>query len=142
MMEQIQFACSPEEAQDLAFLTTKIRKELNLKAKQQLHFRWKKRSIDARQRQIKINATLEVAIETALPARFQLFEFHKISKTAQVVHIIGAGPAGLFAALQAILLGLKPIIYERGKDVRARRRDLAKLTKELRIGVFYSEFIS
>ena len=42
MMEQLQFACSPEEAQDLAFLTTKIRKELNLKAQQQLHFRWKK----------------------------------------------------------------------------------------------------
>ena len=130
MMTQLQFACTPEQAQDKLFLEQKIREELKLKPKQSIAFRWKKRSIDARQRQIKINATLEVAIETALPARFQLFEFHKISKTAQVVHIIGAGPAGLFAALQAILLGLKPIIYERGKDVRARRRDLAKLTKE------------
>jgi hypothetical protein len=54
MMEQIQFACSPEQAQDLTFLTTKIRKELRLKPHQQLNFRWKKRSIDARQRQIKI----------------------------------------------------------------------------------------
>jgi len=129
MMEQIQFACSPEEAQDLAFLTTKIRKELNLKAKQQLHFRWKKRSIDARQRQIKINATFEVAIDQELGQRFVPYNFQKVAHTAQCVHIIGAGPAGLFAALEAILCGIKPIIYERGKDIRARRRDLAKLTK-------------
>lgn len=46
------------------------------------------------------------------------------------VHIIGAGPAGLFAALECLELGMKPVIIERGKDVRARRRDLARLTKE------------
>jgi uncharacterized FAD-dependent dehydrogenase len=129
MMEQIQFACSPEQAQDFAFLTTKIRKELKLKAQQQLHFRWKKRSIDARQRQIKINATFEVAIDHELGPRFAPYNFPKVAQTAQCVHIIGAGPAGLFAALEAILCGIKPIIYERGKDIRARRRDLAKLTK-------------
>ncbi|MFM8596815.1 MAG: NAD(P)/FAD-dependent oxidoreductase, partial [Flavobacteriales bacterium] len=93
-------------------------------------YRWKKRSIDARQRQIKINATLEIAIEADLEVRFQPYQFSKITQKAQTVHIIGAGPAGLFAALQAILVGIKPIIYERGKDVRARRRDLAKLTKD------------
>ena len=128
-MEQIQFACSPEQAQDLAFLTKKIRKELKLKEQQQLHFRWKKRSIDARQRQIKINATFEVAIDQELGPRFAPFIFQKVAQTAQCIHIIGAGPAGLFAALEAILCGIKPIIYERGKDIRARRRDLAKLTK-------------
>lgn len=129
MIEQIQFACSPEQAQDLAFLTTKIRKELKLKAQQQLHFRWKKRSIDARQRQIKINATFEVAIDQEFGPRFSPYIFPKIAHTAPSVHIIGAGPAGLFAALEAILCGIKPIIYERGKDIRERRRDLAKLTK-------------
>ena len=55
------------------------------------------------------------------------FWFRNTSKT---VHIIGMGPAGMFAALHAIKSGIKPIIYERGKNVRDRRRDLAKLNKE------------
>mgnify|MGYP000179816303 FL=1 len=46
------------------------------------------------------------------------------------MHIIGAGPGGLFAALKALELGIRPIIFERGKDVRSRRRDLAVLNKE------------
>ncbi|MFM6945713.1 MAG: NAD(P)/FAD-dependent oxidoreductase [Flavobacteriales bacterium] len=130
MTTQLQFTCTPEQAQDELFLAQKIRKELRLKDQDQFHYRWKKRSIDARQRQIKINATLEIAIDEDLEARFQPYQFSKITQKAQKVHIIGAGPAGLFAALQAILVGIKPIIYERGKDVRARRRDLAKLTKD------------
>jgi uncharacterized FAD-dependent dehydrogenase len=56
--------------------------------------------------------------------------FPILPKNAKEVHIIGAGPAGLFAALECIQLGLKPIVLERGKDVRSRRRDLAKLNKE------------
>ena len=55
--------------------------------------------------------------------------FKKVN-TAPQVHIIGAGPAGMFAALQCLELGLKPIVLERGKDVRQRRRDLALITKE------------
>ncbi|MFX5972554.1 FAD-dependent monooxygenase, partial [Acinetobacter baumannii] len=53
-----------------------------------------------------------------------------LPNNAKKVMIIGAGPAGLFAALELILLGIKPIIIERGKDVKARRRDLAALNKE------------
>ena len=130
MTTQLQFTCTPEEAQDALYLEQKVRQELRLKPHQTPYFRWKKRSIDSRQRQIKINVTLEVSIDTELTPRFQPYEFKSLAPKAQVVHIVGAGPAGLFAALQAILCGIKPIVYERGKDVRARRRDLAKLTKE------------
>ncbi len=107
----------------------RIRKELTLDAQTQLEFRWRKRSIDARQRQIKVNASFDVAVNTVLAPRFEDQEFKLLAPDAPVVHIIGAGPAGLFAALQAVTQGLKPIVFERGKDVRARRRDLAKLTK-------------
>ncbi len=62
--------------------------------------------------------------------QIQSFNFKDVSKADKKVIIIGAGPAGLFAALQLIEQGIQPIILERGKDVRARRRDLAALNKE------------
>jgi uncharacterized FAD-dependent dehydrogenase len=58
------------------------------------------------------------------------FHFQDIHKAKKSVIIIGAGPAGLFAALKLIELGIKPVLLERGKDVKARRRDLAMLNKE------------
>lgn len=129
MSTVVNFVCSPEEAKDSNYLEQRIRKELTLDAQTQLEFRWRKRSIDARQRQIKVNASFDVAVNTVLAPRFEDQEFKLLAPDAPVVHIIGAGPAGLFAALQAVTQGLKPIVFERGKDVRARRRDLAKLTK-------------
>jgi uncharacterized FAD-dependent dehydrogenase len=129
MSSIINFVCSPEQAQDQAFLQKRIRKELDLPLSEEFEFRWRKRSIDARQKQIKINASFEVSTDKPLPPRFDLQPFEKLPEKAPSIHIIGAGPAGLFAALQAIVLGIKPIVFERGKDIRARRRDLAKLTK-------------
>ncbi|MFM8596241.1 MAG: FAD-binding protein, partial [Flavobacteriales bacterium] len=85
MTTQLQFTCTPEQAQDELFLAQKIRKELRLKDQDQFQYRWKKRSIDARQRQIKINATLEIAIEADLEVRFQPYQFSKITQKAQTV---------------------------------------------------------
>lgn len=129
MITQLNFICSPEEAKDLVFLELRIRKELRIKPAQKIDFRWRKRSIDARQKQIKVNASFDVAIDALLPPRFATQVFSKLAANATEVHIIGAGPAGLFAALEAILHGIKPILFERGKDIRARRRDLAQLSK-------------
>lgn len=129
MSEVVNLVCSPEEAQDLLFLEQRIREALQLKPQDELDFRWRKRSIDARQRQIKVNASFEVAVNAVLAPRFAFQNFAALGPDAPVVHIIGAGPAGLFAALQALTQGIKPIVFERGKEVRARRRDLAKLTK-------------
>jgi len=88
-----------------------------------------RRSIDARSKQVKVNLRLEYSTKGKLEAIEDPFEFRDVSN-AEEVHIVGAGPAGLFAALQLIQLDLKPIIFERGKTVRERRRDLAKLNKE------------
>lgn len=88
-----------------------------------------KRSIDARKQTIKVNLRFEVFFEGETKDNKLAFELKNVHQ-AKTIHIIGAGPAGLFAALEAIHLGLKPIVYERGKDVRARRRDLARLNKE------------
>lgn len=94
------------------------------------YYQVSKRSIDARQRQIKIN--LRLMVDT-VPISVEFVEYeqrnHQVHHRAEVI-IIGAGPAGLFAALRAIELGLRPIVLERGKDVQSRRRDLAAINKD------------
>lgn len=94
------------------------------------YYQIQKRSIDARQKTIKVNLKVEIRDE---PFELEFIEYfqkeHDVRNCPQVV-IVGAGPAGLFAALKAIENGLKPIILERGKDVQSRRRDLAAINKE------------
>lgn len=91
-----------------------------------------KQSIDARSRQqVWINLTLNAFVnEPFIERNKSLFTFESLPKNARKVIIVGAGPAGLFAALELLQLGIQPIIIERGKDVKARRRDLAVLNKE------------
>lgn len=89
-----------------------------------------KHSIDARSRQPWVQLTVNAFInEPFLPRKLMRFEFRDVRHAKKSVIIIGAGPAGLFAALKLIESGIKPIILERGKDVQARRRDLARLNK-------------
>ena len=129
MITTVQFQVTPEQAQDDAYLKRRVQIELRIADDTSFSFRWKKRSIDARKRQVKMNCMLEVAIDEALPTIPKVFSPASVEGGPEV-YIIGAGPAGLFAALQALELGLKPIVFERGKDVRSRRRDLAVLNKE------------
>ena len=90
-----------------------------------------KHSIDARGKQVWINLSLNAFINEPFQHRKVMeFNFPYVHNSDKKVVIIGAGPAGLFAALQLMEKGIKPIILERGKDVRARRRDLAMLNKE------------
>lgn len=90
-----------------------------------------KQSIDARQKQPYIHFTVKAFINEPYQQReLPDFSFKEVGRSPYKVIIIGAGPAGLFAALKLIEAGVKPIILERGKDVRARRRDLAQLNKE------------
>ena len=88
-----------------------------------------KRSIDARSRSPRLQLRVEISTDAAFEApRTTPPELPNVSGKPVVV-IVGAGPAGLFAALRAIELGLRPIVLERGKDVRARRKDLAAITQ-------------
>ena len=129
MSQKIQIQLRPEEASSEVLVRELLSKHIGL-PKDSFTFFWRKRSIDARKRDIKINGTFEI-FEKGEEIPDQEIEFPKKDvSNGEVIHIIGAGPAGLYAALKAIELGFKPIIFERGKDVKSRRRDLAKLNKE------------
>ncbi len=88
-----------------------------------------KRSVDARQRQIYINLKVRCYLnEVPHDEMYERVEYRPVSGNQQVI-VVGAGPAGLFAALELIEAGIKPIVIERGKNVRDRKRDLAQISR-------------
>lgn len=92
-----------------------------------------KRSIDARQRQVYVNLSVRVYInEVPQDKGFLQTEYPDVSRGKQVI-VVGEGPAGLFASLRLIEHGLRPIVIERGKDVRERKKDLAKIKSEQKV---------
>ncbi len=111
-------------------LRKEVAKQARIKLLDITHVEIIKRSIDARQKTVKINLQVDIYIkEIHHQKAVVLPDYPEVSKE-QPIYIIGAGPAGLFAALRVIELGKKPIILERGKDVRSRRRDLKALNIE------------
>lgn len=131
MQQKISFKLLPHEAADDAVIKNLIAKTAGKKLSAITGFHIHKRSIDARSKTIWVNLTLNAFINEPFHERsIQQFNFKGVHRAAKKVIIIGAGPAGLFAALQLIEQGIQPVILERGKDVRARRRDLALLNKE------------
>lgn len=129
MINTLQIQVLPEVAGTKNLLKSTLSQELNISEKDIKHIEILKRSVDARQRVTKINLKVAVYVnEPFLKKEENIPEYKDVTGKEEVI-IIGAGPAGLFAALQLIEKGLKPIVLERGKDVRARRRDLANLTK-------------
>ncbi|PXA04206.1 FAD-binding protein [Coraliomargarita sinensis] len=96
--------------------------------------RLRKHSIDARQRQIKVQLRYEVGLDEPLaPEAAPSCNYPALSASPETVLIVGCGPAGMFAALECLELGLKPIVLERGKDASARRFDLGPILKEGRV---------
>lgn len=130
MQHQFDLQVSPETAGNFQVLKIYVSKLSKIPIEEINHIEILKRSIDARQKQVKIN--LKILVFAGEKFKEQLPRLPKYSKVAnsEEIIIIGAGPAGLFAALRCIELGKKPIVIERGKDVRARRRDLKKLNIE------------
>lgn len=131
MQQKISLRILPSEAANEAVLKDLIAKSSGHKPGEVNGFHILKRSIDARAKTPWINLTVNAFINEPFRSRpIPEIHFPDVSKAAKQVVIIGAGPAGLFAALKLIERGIKPVILERGKDVRARRRDLALLNKE------------
>ena len=131
MQQKINLKLLPHEAAEEAIVKSILAKTTGKPPADITGYQVLKRSIDARGKTIWINLSVNVFIDEPFH-KWTIPEFHfpDIHRADKKVIIIGAGPAGLFAALQLITLGIQPIILERGKDVRARRRDLAILNKE------------
>ncbi|WP_158860538.1 NAD(P)/FAD-dependent oxidoreductase [Lunatibacter salilacus] len=131
MKKEIQLTLSPKEAFDPPSFHQSVRERVGISPDvDDVFIRQTKRSIDARGRDVKVNVSAEIFInEPPTPLIHAGKSYPNVSQADPIV-IVGAGPAGMFAALRAIELGIKPIVVERGKDVRARRRDLAAINKE------------
>jgi uncharacterized FAD-dependent dehydrogenase len=125
MPQELLLQVTPEMAVNTHLIKEQVAKLIRVPVGDIKHISILKRSIDARQKAIKVN--LKVAIyfqeDDFVEEEIQLPDYKNVTNSPEVI-VVGAGPAGLFAALQLIELGLKPIVIERGKDVRGRRRDL------------------
>ncbi|GAC1426131.1 MAG: FAD-binding protein [Chitinophagaceae bacterium] len=131
MQQQLSFKLLPSEAADENIVIQYIARSAATAVSSITGYQIRKKSIDARGKQAWVNLTVTAFINEPFQAtRFTPFVFKDVYKTNKKVIIIGAGPCGLFAALQLIEQGIQPVILERGKNVRDRRRDLALLNKE------------
>jgi len=124
MPQELLLQVTPETAANELLLKEHLGKFLKISPKVIQHVVVLKRSIDARQKAIKINLKVAVYVhgEPFQEVKLEIPDYPNVANEQEVL-VVGAGPAGLFAALQLIELGLKPIVVERGKDVRGRRRE-------------------
>jgi uncharacterized FAD-dependent dehydrogenase len=130
MIKRIELVVSPETAAKEELVNKEALKKCGLTPNDNASIRIIKRSIDARSRIVKVNILVDIFLnEQPAPLITYKKEYKNVSQSKRVI-IVGSGPAGLFAALRCVELGYKPIVLERGKDVRARRRDLAAINKE------------
>jgi uncharacterized FAD-dependent dehydrogenase len=131
MIQSINLRLTPNEAASDALIRLKLSQHLSIGVHRITGYQTIRKSIDARGKQVHIQLSLQAFIDEPFhphnpePARFQ-----SVQQAKHRVIVVGSGPAGLFAALRLIEAGIQPLILERGKDVRARRRDLARLNKE------------
>jgi uncharacterized FAD-dependent dehydrogenase len=129
MTQEIEIVLLPEEKDDELLLKQKVAQALKIALNRIQSVQIRKRSIDARSRQVVFRVKVIVAIDELLTPEIFTVNYPSVTDKKPVL-IVGAGPAGIFAALRCIELGLKPIVLERGKDVKQRRRDLAAINKQ------------
>ncbi len=130
MIQEYQLRVLPEIAANEQRLKEYLIQEKGLNARDITATRILKRSIDARQRTIFVNLTVRTYLnEMPKEKEYQETIYNNVSDKPQVI-VVGAGPGGLFAALRLIELGLRPVIVERGKNVRDRKKDLALIGRE------------
>lgn len=130
MKKTTEVILSPEQAFDDASLKPLLFKKLGIRDDGSVFLNLQKRSVDARGKSVQVKIQVEL-IPSHEAGRGNTYQKPEINVgNSDPVIIVGAGPAGLFAALRLIELGIKPIVFERGKDVQTRRRDIAAINKE------------
>lgn len=135
MIRNITLRVSPEVAATDRLLRDELLRNKELKGEKINDYKIIRRSIDARKRNVVVQLTLRVATDedvTALPPQQEII-YQNVDEKSPVIVIVGAGPAGLFAALKALEKGIRPIVLERGKDVDSRRLDIAKINRTAQI---------
>ena len=129
MVQEYQIRVQPQTAYNEQNLVSYLSKEKGFDARTINRVRILRRSIDARQRQVMVNLKVRVYInEVPQDDEYQRVEYPNVADAPQVI-VVGAGPGGLFAALHLIELGYRPVIVERGKDVRERKKDMAAISR-------------
>ena len=133
MIKEISIRVLPQQAASETALKGFLAREFALNPKDIQAVRILKRSIDARKRQVIINLTVRIYLNELPPNdMFSPIIYGDVSDKQQAI-VVGAGPAGLFAALRLIELGMRPIVLERGKDVHQRRKDIARISREHKV---------
>lgn len=133
MIQEMQLRALPQQVYNEQQLIAFVAREKGIDARTISHIRILKRSIDARQKTIFVNLKLSVYINEIPQDKDFIPTIYPNVQHKKKVIVVGAGPGGLFAALKLIELGLCPIVLERGKDVRERKKDLAKITKTQKV---------
>ncbi len=128
MIREIQISVHPGFIGDEAYIRRTVARKLGIDVNDISAIRTEKRSIDARKRPV-FRLKLTVFINEKPVVKEKPIEWRPVGKGKTVI-IVGSGPAGLFAALRLIELGVKPLVFERGKDVQKRRRDLRQIMQE------------
>ncbi len=129
MIKEADFILSPEQLFDKSYILKTLASKFDVPVDEIKDFRILRKSIDAR-KGVKFNVRLQLVTKNdKFPSITGQFEFKDVSKSTPVI-IVGAGPAGYFAALQCLMQGLKPIVLERGKSVDDRKHDIAKLNRD------------
>ena len=133
MINEYQLRILPEQAASEQSIKQYVSREKGIDIRTIQAVRILKRSIDARQRTIYVNLKVLVFInEMPEDDEFVHTEYPNVEGKPQVI-VVGAGPGGLFAALRLIELGLRPVVVERGKNVRDRKADLARISREHKV---------
>ena len=133
MIQELQLRILPEQAANEQNIAAYVAREQGIDIRTVKSVRVLKRSIDARQRTVMVNLKVRLYInEFPQDDEFPRIDYGDVSGKPQAV-VVGAGPAGLFAALRLIELGVRPIVVERGKNVHDRRKDIARISREQRI---------
>jgi uncharacterized protein len=130
MRKQIQLNLSPADASDETRIKRSLASAAGISPDELTSYRTIKRSVDARKKNIRVNLTIEIVTgDEQFSPGIEPFRGKNVKNSPEVI-IVGAGPAGLFAALRLTELGFRPVIIERGRDVSSRKRDIARISRE------------
>lgn len=132
MVKDLQIRLTPRQAADPEVLTREAAQMLGIPPADIRGVKVTGRSVDARQRRVMLNVSMRVWVGEPMPEHplSNPVDFKPLPDDAPQAVVVGAGPAGLFAALELITRGIRPLVLERGKDVDSRRKDVARIARE------------